>query len=283
MRRIRYNPDDLTLREGWADDANAVLQQLKDEEDPVKRSEIIQEHSGLWGEVKAELAKISNDKCWYTESKQEGTDTDVDHFRPKKRVAEVKGKENPHPGYWWLAFDLANYRFSCIYANRRRRDVKTGEVGGKADHFPLVNEDERAWTPEDDCDEELPILLDPCKAADVGLITFKDDGEAMPRFNEKTHPRAFKRADVSIELYNINNSTLVRARIDLRDKINGLLKEAERFFNKLESGDAAHKYGYEKAIEKLMALVDEGAPYSGFCQTVLENHRHEEFLYGVLS
>ena len=283
MRQVKYNPDELPLREGWSDDANAVLQKMMAEDDPVKRSEIIQANSGLWGEIKIELAKISNDKCWYTESKQEGTDTDVDHFRPKKRVAEANDTETPHPGYWWLAFDLANYRLSCIYANRRRRDVETGEVGGKADHFPLINEDNRAWTPECDCDEEQPLLLDPCKAADVALITFKDDGEAMPRFNEVDRPRAFQRADVSIELYNINNSTLVRARIDLRDKINGLLKDAERFFNKLESGDAAHEYGYERAVEQLLEYIDEGAPYSGFCQAIIGNHRHEKFLYGVLS
>ena len=144
MRLIRYNPAALHLRADWAQDADDVRQQLNVEADPKKRSEIIEANKELWAEVKAELAKLSNDKCWYTESKQQGTDTDVDHFRPKKRVAEVKDKDNPHPGYWWLAFDLANYRFSCIYANRRRRDIESGDVGGKADHFPLVDEGKRA-------------------------------------------------------------------------------------------------------------------------------------------
>lgn len=283
MRKIRYNPGALALRAGWAQDAEAVLQQLVAVDDPKRRAEIIEANNGLWAEVKAELAKLSNDKCWYTESKQEGTDTDVDHFRPKKRVAEVKDKENPHPGYWWLAFSLSNYRFSCIYANRRRKDVESGEVGGKADHFPLVDEEKRAWTPECDCDEEQPILLDPCKATDVALITFKDDGEAMPRFNEETKPRAYERADVSIRLYNINNSVFVRARVELRDKINNLLKDAERFFKKLESGDAAHEHGYERAIAQIHELIDERAPYTGFCKAMLENHRHEDYLYGVLS
>ena len=238
-------------------------------------------NKGLWSEVKAELAKLSNDKCWYTESKQQGTDTDVDHFRPKRRVAEVKDKGNLHPGYWWLAFDLANYRFSCIFANRRRRDVESGDVGGKADHFPIVNEDNRAWAPECDCEEEQPLLLDPCKATDVALITFKEDGEAMPRFNKKSRPRAFKRADISIELYNINNSTFVRARVDLREKINALLKDAERFFKKLESGDAAHEHAYERTIEQLLELTDERAAYSGFSKAYIENYRHQDWLCGA--
>ena len=281
MRQVKYIPADLHLRAGWAHDANTVLQELIAEADPKKRSKIIETNRGLWAEVKAELAKLSNDKCWYTESKQQGTDTDVDHFRPKKRVAEAKDKDNLHPGYWWLAFDLANYRFSCIYANRRRRDVESGDVGGKADHFPLINEDDRAWTPQCDCDEEQPLLLDPCKATDVALLTFKDDGEAMPRFNKKSRPRAFKRADISIELYNINNSTFVRARVDLREKINALLKDAERFFKKLESGDAAHEHAYERAIEQLLELTDERAAYSGFCKAYIENYRHQDWLCGA--
>ena len=278
MRQIRYNPAALQLRADWAQDANNVLQQLIAEADPKRRSEIIEANKRLWAEVKAELARLSNDKCWYTESKQQGTDTDVDHFRPKKRVADVKDKNNPHPGYWWLAFDLANYRFSCIYANRRRRDVESGDVGGKADHFPLVNEENRAWTPQCDCDEEQPLLLDPCKATDVALITFKEDGEAMPRFDKKDRARAFERADVSISLYNINNSIFVRARLDLRDKINSLLRDAERFFRKLETGDATHAFGYERTIEQLLELTDERAPYSGFCKAYIENYRHEEWL-----
>ena len=278
MRLIRYDPAALHIRTDWAHDADVVLQQLNAEADPKRRSDIIENNKELWSEIKAELAKLSNDKCWYTESKQQGADTDVDHFRPKKRVAEVKDKDNPHPGYWWLAFDLANYRFSCIYANRRRRDIESGDVGGKADHFPLVDEEKRARTPQCDCDEEQPLLLDPCKATDVALITFKEDGEAMPRFDKKDRARAFKRADVSISLYNINNTVFVRARLELRDKINALLKDAERFFKKLETGDAAHEHGYERAIAQLLDLTNESAPYSGFSRAYIENYRHEEWL-----
>lgn len=281
MRQIKYTPGALQLRDDWIQDADNVLQQLIAEADPKKRSDIIEANNGLWAEVKAELAKLSNDKCWYTESKQQGTDTDVDHFRPKKRVAKVKGNDNPHPGYWWLAFGLANYRFSCIYANRGRRDIESGDVGGKADHFPLVNEENRTWTPDCDCNEEQPLLLDPCKATDVTLITFKEDGEAMPLFDKNHRARAFERADISIVLYNINNSVFVRARLELRDRINSLLGDAKRFFSKLETGDATHAHGYERAIEQLLELIDEQAPYSGFCKAYIENHRHEDWLKGA--
>lgn len=281
MKRIDYKPETLTLREGWAEDAEAVLQELLKEDDPKKRQEIIKAHDDLWKDVKGELAKLSFDKCWYTESKQEGTDTDVDHFRPKNRVAEATDKDSPHPGYWWLAFSLANYRFSCIYANRRRKDVETGDTGGKADHFPLIEEGERAWTPTCNCDLEQPVLIDPCVASDVRLLTFKADGEAMPRFNEKSNPRQFMRANVSIELYNLDNSAFVKARQELREKMNSRLDDAKRFFKRLDSGDADHVTAYEKAIDQLLEFVDEKAPYSGFCKAYLEEFRHEEYVEGV--
>lgn len=47
---------------------------------------------------------MSNGKYWYTESIQLGTDVDVDHFGPKKRIAERCAEGDAHPGYWWLAY-----------------------------------------------------------------------------------------------------------------------------------------------------------------------------------
>jgi len=281
MRHIAYDYRRLKLREGWREDAEIVNAQILAEDDSKKRAEIIDQNDNLWREVKHELAKLFNNKCWYTESKQEGTDTDVDHFRPKKRVAEVKDKENPHPGYWWLAFKLDNYRFSCIYANRRRRDVESGDVGGKADHFPIWDEACRARCPDDDCDDEQAMLLDPCKVTDVALITFKDDGEAMPRHNREKRPKAFARADISIEFYNINHSDFVKARIALRDIMDNLVVDAAKYYKKLETGDAIHEHAYERAIKQLVDMRNINAPYSSYCIAYLDKHNHKEFFEGV--
>ena len=281
MRHVKYDPRRVVLREGWAEEAESVNEKILAEPDAKKRTKIIDENGDLWREVKHELSKFFNNKCWYTESKQEGTDTDVDHFRPKKRVAEVTDKANPHTGYWWLAFKLENYRFSCIYANRRRRDVESGKVGGKADHFTLWKEECRAFSPDDDCDEEQPLLLDPCKATDVALITFKEDGEAMPRYGKEKRPKAFARADVSIKFYNINHSDFVNARIELRDQMDGLVNDAAKYYKKLETGDAIHEHAYERVIEQLIDMLDKEAPYSSYCVAYLDRYKHDDFLDGV--
>lgn len=270
MRYVSYDPKKIKKPRGWAKEVKQLEVLLRNEKDDIKRAELINKNDHLWKEIKEQLALLFNNKCWYTESPQNGTDTDVDHYRPKKQVAELNKKGKKHTGYWWLAFKLENYRYSCIVANRRRRDVVTGKTGGKADHFPLLDENKRAWTPTCEYEDEQPILLDPCKVSDVALLTFKENGEAMPRYKENSNPRLFKRADISIEYYHLNHTDFVNARIDLRDEIDKQLKSAQRFYKKLETGDATHELAFEDAMKKLRSLCHCNSPYSSFCKAYLE-------------
>ena len=258
-----------------------LQQQLVDAEHEDERKALIDGNSHVWADAKPQLRDIFHGKCWYTESPQDGTDVDVDHFRPKKRVAEAAKGQDPHPGYWWLAFSPVNFRYSCIVANRRRRDVRTDIVGGKADSFPLWNEQKRAWTPGCDMSQEEPLFLDPCKPADVGLVTFRDDGEAMPRISKKEGKKAFTRTCVSIAAYHLNHSDFVKARIRLRDELARLVTDAERAFKHLDCGDAFHQDTYANAISRLRVMRSERAPYSGFCVAYLERLKHKPFLAGV--
>ncbi len=69
----------------------------------------------IWPQAKAQLRRESADKCAYCEA-----DTsvvahgDVEHFRPKS-------------AYWWLAYSLDNYTFSCQICNQIH----------KGDRFPI--------------------------------------------------------------------------------------------------------------------------------------------------
>lgn len=282
MRHLEINFNQLKLPNGWEDEAQRLSDSLLAASDDAQRSDIISKNQKHWKSAKPALANLFNYKCWYTEAPQAGTDVDVDHFRPKKRVQETLTGTAPHGGYWWLAFCLQNYRFSCIVANRRRTDIETGMTGGKADHFPLCEELKRAKTPTCDLEEEQPVLLDPLKATDVQLLAFKPDGEAMPRFSEKKHARKFFRADKSIEYYNINHSDFVRSRIDLRDNIDKDVKAAVRYFNKLETGDADNGLAYEEAICRLRKMRDKTAPFSSFSVSYLDSFRHKHEYEGVL-
>ncbi len=281
MRHIPYDHTKLTLPEGWAAKVAILEAKIAAEPDAAKKLKLIGDHSGYWKELKPELAKLFNYKCWYTEAPQAGTDVDVDHYRPKGRVAELKSEVKPHTGYWWLAFKPENYRYSCIVANRRRCDVETGATGGKADHFPIADELRRAWESTDHYDDEQPDLLDPCKATDTALLTFKEDGEAMARYGPKPQTRLNRRAEISIKLYNLNHTDFVRARQDLRDDMERLVRSAKRYFEHLESGDAVNDHAYEEAIAALRKMRQPSAPFSSFCVAYLDQYKFNEELAGV--
>lgn len=279
MRPIDYDPSKITYPPDWSDRAKELAQKLTEAKDSEARKKILSDpNNRIWSELKSELRKLSHGKCWYTEALQVGTDVDVDHYRPKGRVAELLGAVPAHEGYWWLAYDPENYRFSCIVANRRRHDVEAGRTGGKADHFPIQHEADRAYS--GDCTAEKPMLIDPCVAHEPDLITFKNDGEAMPRFS-KDHEYKHGKAARSIELYSINHSEFVTARLDLRDRIEQLKKDAKRFFGKLESGDADHENGYANAIAELARLRSAPEPFSAFCAAMIDPSSHEDYLFGL--
>jgi len=282
MRHLDIDFNQLQLPDGWHKKSQELLDSLKAAQNDVQRSEIIKRNQDHWKAVKHVLESLFNYKCWYTEAPQQGTDVDVDHFRPKKRVQETLSNAEPHEGYWWLTFSIQNYRCSCIVANRRRTDVKTGVTGGKADHFPLCDEGMRARTPDCDLEEEQPILLDPLKATDVQLLQFKPDGEVMPRFSKEKHARKFMRADQSILFYNLNHSDFVRCRMELRDQIDREVNAAKRYFNKLETGDADNDFAYEQTICRLMDMTSKRAPFSSFCIAYLDGFKHKPEYEGVL-
>ena len=273
MRLVDYDPADITISADWTSRANDLTKQLSDAVNAQERKEILRKN-GIWSELGKELRKLSNGKCWYTESPQEGTDVDVDHFRPKRRVAERVGEDDGHPGYWWLAYDPRNYRYSCIYANRLRRDLETDLVGGKADRFPIDDEAARAMTPDSNWGAEKTLLIDPCQADEVALITFKPDGEAMARYPE-AEAYKFKKASLSIKYYNLNHSDFRKARTALRDQIENLRIEAKRFYERLENGDTDHQAAYRGAIKQIRKMRDPSSPYSAFCVAITDAYRAE--------
>jgi uncharacterized protein (TIGR02646 family) len=115
-------------------------------------------------------------KCAYCECSvlvnQRG---DIDHFRPKASVSDVKGIAVQHPGYYWLAYDWRNLLLSCILCNQIP-SPKTGNVG-KGTRFPVIGD--HAQTP-DEIDTEQPLLInpasdrptdDPAEHLDIDLTT----------------------------------------------------------------------------------------------------------------
>lgn len=116
------------------------------------------------------LSGLAFDKCWYTETFFGGDYQEVEHFRPKKLTKGADGKAVPnHLGYYWLAFEVSNYRLCKSRPNRK-----------KGTFFPILNERLRACNESESWEDEAPLFLDPTKSGDVLLLSFDDNGKPIP-------------------------------------------------------------------------------------------------------
>ena len=99
-------------------------------------------------QIKIALEKLFNFKCAYCE-RDLSPPWDVEHFRPKGRVAERR----EHPGYYWLAYEWTNLYPSCQNCNQRRKDqpvwgnadLTPGPAAGKLDQFPWWSKRTEPW------------------------------------------------------------------------------------------------------------------------------------------
>lgn len=170
------------------------------------------EKNPIWQDKKlfAVLSDALGGKCWYSEAKELMSDRDIDHFRPKKRAMNRDNAQRD--GYWFLAYDWENYRFSSIYSNRLRKDKHTddGVSLGKGMFFPLKEGSSPANSKRTIADER-PYLLDPTKKADASLVSFNSFGKVVPSVPKSFH---WERARVSLstEYFHLNHTPLKQAR-----------------------------------------------------------------------
>lgn len=115
-----------------------------------KKGKAYKPRQGLWGvkKLKEHLESLFRKKCAYCEARFGSVSWgDVEHYRPKKRVAE----DPDHEGYYWLAYTLENLLLACNRCNRE---------GGKLDQFPVQGK--HARTPDEMTQQpEAPLLLSP--------------------------------------------------------------------------------------------------------------------------
>ena len=199
----------------------------------------------LWKneKLREDFRDYFHNKCWYTEVKLVGQDAHIDHFRPKKEIKQFEEYRYNKPlsrrGYYWLRNDPSNYRVCCIYANR----ITGG--GGKGCYFPLANSS--PLLTEDGVQIEEPLLLDPCKAEDVRLISF------MAGHVESTskNPKDITRVKVSVKIYNIDNMFIKPDRIKVWNEVEKILIE-------YDAGETSER----ACIRKLSELVSREAQFS---------------------
>lgn len=276
MRYIDIN--EVALPDGWderAEEARGAVEGC----DAADRPAEIDEHAPVWRVLKTPLGDLSNQKCWYCETERVRDDFAVDHFRPKSAK-----KNDDHDGYWWLAFDRRNFRFSCKYCNEVRIDPDTAKRGGKGSSFPLLPGGVRACRPEDDLDNERCALLDPAKVGEPQFLGFQEDGRAVPQVDPVLEADENERGRQTIKTLNLNHSLLIKRRAQSADMVRRLIGEAQLQFNKCVQrrrddnfaaiGDAKERF--QTIIRELNDLKSKDAEYSSLNASILKSKRCAE-------
>jgi uncharacterized protein (TIGR02646 family) len=169
--------------------------------------------------VKKALEELFYRKCAYCETPLPEVDWQVEHFRPKGRVAE----RADHPGYYWLAYTWTNLYPSCAACNQNREDKPlwddpvSGTTEGKADQFPIEDEALRALGPEGDLASERPLLLDPCADDPEQSFRYTPLGEIEPLSGDA-------RAEASIRIFHLTRRRLRDRRREQIKTVVGLLR-----------------------------------------------------------
>jgi hypothetical protein len=284
MRHIKTT--DLEVPDGWHDDAAKALAAvaLLEGAERKKRNEEMDRHANkTWRALKDALMKLSHDKCWYCEIRQDRSLGAVDHYRPKGRVDGVPD----HPGYWWLAFDENNYRFTCTLCNSSTMDKKTKTVGGKREQFPLFDEDKRANTRSSSLSDEKPKLLDPLIAVDPGLLTWLVDGNPAPRYPASQNAEWNERAAVSITVYHLNHYKLRRRRIAIYNELKLLIQEGDILYDKAVTNKPFERVSMERVTNRIMEILSESAELTATAKQYIREYRsrdsEREWLEGVIN
>jgi uncharacterized protein (TIGR02646 family) len=210
--------------------------------------------------VKAALEKLFYDKCAYCETPLAApSDWDVEHYRPKKAVAERKD----HPGYYWLAYEWTNLYPSCQHCNQSRKDrprwddPKTGPTAGKSDQFPLEDEGTRAFLPTDDLKREQRLLINPCEDQPEDHFRYIVNGEIIAVAGDH-------QGETSIKVFHLHRSRLREARQETIIGAVAFLKLIRKYQGNQEVTDDLW------ALFKKSYLADH-RPYAGAARAVVRD------------
>lgn len=259
-------------------DLEAAQVEVNNEKDPDARARLIKKYRNRWVALREAFDEYSYGKCWYTESKSPGSDDDIDHFRPKGRLAE----DAKHEGYYWLAFDWTNFRLSSHRANRPRLNPETGDLGGKADHFPLIDPAARAYVESDDIMKEDPALLDPTSIVDVSMITFDASGDVALAPDFRGNQAAEVKLKTSILYLHLNWPKFREERLVLYHQVERLVDRGSKCAPSGQMQVSGVPDAFKHVLRDLRGLTDPRNSYSRAARAYVELFSHEWWIRDIV-
>lgn len=245
----------------WLASAQALMQQLAVAPDKVARDALIDAKPALWGKLRDWLLRLSNDKCWYSEARDLFSVLEVEHYRPKNRCKRVS-RGAVSDGYWWLAFDWANYRL-C------------GKVGNakKGDFFPLAAGSPVAAYQGITVLNEIPLLLDPACPGDPDLVSFDEDGKFVPHADADQYTKL--RVETTRDRLNLDHGRVKKGRQRIWSRCWTLIKECRDIGLQGAAIGPAERVTLNLKKEELRRMVQPDAEFSSVArQCMLKSNIH---------
>lgn len=276
MRYIALKEENKEALKGWLEKANNILKELKGEPDSKKRKAIIHRNKSHWRDTTLLnfLKDLSCGKCWYTEAKFAAEYPSVEHFRPKS-CARNEDWEKCHDGYWWLAFDIENYRLSKPLSNTR-----------KGTYFPLRQRAMAVCQPGISISRESPMLLDPANEDDAALINFNSLGQPEPCKEPAVDLDAWDktRIEFSIKRYGLDDEDLCNQRKALWVAITAMFDEYAEYGLKAKREQCIESAGEAKRIKKeLRKFLDPNHEFTAVIRDCFNSHKVGRSLFPQLS
>ena len=275
MRYIPLKEREKESLETWLEKSNEVLEELKAEPDAQRRKAIIHRNKKHWRDegLLNFLKALSDGKCWYTEAKFTAEYPHLEHFRPKS-CARNEDWDKCHDGYWWLAFDIENYRLSKPMPNTR-----------KGTYFPLRERGQAVCEPGIAVTRESPMFLDPANEDDAALISFNALGQPEPNPEPPIDLDDWdkKRLEFSIKRYGLDDTTLCNQRKALWVSISSMFKEYAEYGLKAQRERCIESAGKAKQIKaELKKYLDPKQEFTGLIRACFQDSRVGKSLYPQL-
>ena len=257
-----YNPS-----EEWLEEARVALQNATDLTEK-ERVDFIKKKA-IWSKLQNDLMKLSQNKCWYTEARENASYYHVDHYRPKGKVKnlvpcdDIIETQNNLESYWWLAFEWTNYRLSASIPNTI-----------KSSYFPLLKGTDIA-NDMNSLRNEFPALIDPLDEDDIALLDVNDEGRICPSVSVSKDSWDYQRVLISIKVYNLNFQTLVDARLEIKNRCSTLIHEIIDIYRDIDSN--GNKYARSTLKEKnkeLRNMTKANAEFSIAAKSYLLRSNH---------
>ncbi len=214
----------------------------------------------IWGDIKVYFMKAQNRKCGFCEVKLTESTGDVEHYRPKNAIWNLRAKGRElndlvnirgrkyykiyESGYWWLAYSWNNYLVACPTCNQKWKSAL----------FPISGKRRRPPKQGDEL-TETPLLLDPFgKRNPSKHLSFDDLGQIEAYENSRIGKK-------TIETCGLDRESLRSSRFEKSKRAHRLVQQ---FSAAIDTNEI------KEILEDFMELGNTDYIHSGMVRAIFE-------------